>query len=178
MMMIGSPIDSTKDTTLAASASAPLPGTTGTPASIAAALADVLSLKVSRLATVGPTNAMPASPHALANPGLSLRKPYPGCIASTPAFLAMDMICPASRYALMGVDPGDDRSRRYDSSAPHRCWPRRSSSAYTATDATFSSVAARWMRTDISARFAAMIFLKGGGGRPPPRPLVSPSAAD
>ena len=52
-------------------AGAPLPGTTGTPASMAASLAEVLSLKVSRLATVGPTKAMPASSHALANAACS-----------------------------------------------------------------------------------------------------------
>ena len=33
-----------------------------------------------------------------------------------------------------------------------------------ATDPMFNSVAARWIRTDISARLAAITFLKGGGG--------------
>jgi hypothetical protein len=55
-----------------------LPGTTGTPAAIAAVLAVVLSLKTFKFSTVGPTNVMPAAPHFSAKAGLSLKNPYPG----------------------------------------------------------------------------------------------------
>ena len=75
LRMTGRPISSTKASASAALASESLPGTTGTPAATAASLAEVLSAKVSRLAAVGPTKAMPASSHARANSGLSLRKP-------------------------------------------------------------------------------------------------------
>ena len=105
LMMTGSPISSTNAFTSSAFASKSLPSMTGTPAAMAASLALVLSLNVFKFSTVGPTKVMPASPHALANCGLSLRNPYPGWMASTPLSLAMFMIWSMSRYALMGVAP-------------------------------------------------------------------------
>ena len=103
LMITGSPISSTKLLTSSAFSNASLPGTTGTPESIAAFRALVLSLNVFKFSTVGPTKVIPASAHACANCGDSLKNPYPGCIASTPLFLAISMICGMSRYALMGV---------------------------------------------------------------------------
>ena len=43
--------------------SSSLPGTTGTPAAIAAARAEVLSANVLRFSIFGPTNVIPASAH-------------------------------------------------------------------------------------------------------------------
>jgi hypothetical protein len=75
--MMGSPISSTNLTISSAFSMGPSdPGTTGTPAAIAACRAVVLSENRSRLATVGPTKAMPASSQAAAKLLFSLKKPY------------------------------------------------------------------------------------------------------
>ena len=52
-----------------------LPASTGTPASAAASRARTLSPNKSSKCGVGPTNAIPASPHARANAPLSARNP-------------------------------------------------------------------------------------------------------
>jgi hypothetical protein len=76
LMMMGKPIPSTNSTTSSAVLNAPsLPGTTGTPASIAAFRADVLSANRFKFSTVGPTNVIPASSQAWANSGDSDRNP-------------------------------------------------------------------------------------------------------
>ena len=80
--MTGNPTLSTNALTSSALVHASLPGTTGTLAAMAASRALVLSLKVFKFSTVGPTNVNPASAHACANCGLSDKKPYPGWIAS------------------------------------------------------------------------------------------------
>ena len=122
LMMIGSPFVSTNALTSAKSVSdSSVPGTTGTFASIAAMRAVVLSAKVRRLSTVGPTNLIPSRSHALAKSGFSERKPYPGWIASTPFSFATFTICSTSRYAATAGWLGSAFSRRNDWSAPHRC---------------------------------------------------------
>jgi hypothetical protein len=50
----------------------------------------------------GPINVMPFCSHASTNSGFSDRNPYPGWIASTPAFSAILIIVSISRYASIG----------------------------------------------------------------------------
>eukprot|EP00962_Isochrysis_galbana_P057632 scaffold30055_cov118-Isochrysis_galbana.AAC.7 len=126
--MTGRPYSSTNSCALATEMTgSSVPGTTGTPAAMAATRAVVLSANVFRLATVGPTNVMPASWHACANAGDSDRKPYPGWMASTCLSLAMRMICSMSRYEATAGAFGVFFSSKKDWSAPHRCWEKRSS---------------------------------------------------
>ncbi len=76
-----------------------VPGSTGTPSSAANASALPLSPKRSSTSACGPTNVSPAAEHRRANAAFSLRKPYPGWMASQPAATAVRTISSASRYA-------------------------------------------------------------------------------
>ena len=60
-----------------------VPGTSGTPKAFTASLAASLSPITSMAFGEGPTNSTPAFSRAVAKAPFSLRKPYPGCTAST-----------------------------------------------------------------------------------------------
>ena len=65
---------------------------TDTPDLIASSLALVLSPKVTRFSTDGPTNVIPLSAQAWAKSAFSDKNPYPGWIASTLFFLATSIM--------------------------------------------------------------------------------------
>ena len=68
------------------------PGEVGTPASLAINLARALSpMSVSAFAE-GPIKTMPAVSQASTKAAFSDRKPYPGCMASTPISIATAII--------------------------------------------------------------------------------------
>jgi hypothetical protein len=65
------------------------PGTMGTPAAAILSRAAVLLPRARIALAGGPMNVIAARSQASGKSGFSLRKPYPGWIASQPAFLAV-----------------------------------------------------------------------------------------
>ena len=63
-----------------------------TPASSATSLAAVLLPSLLSIALFGPIKIILFFSHNSAKSGFSDKKPYPGCIASTPAFFAISII--------------------------------------------------------------------------------------
>ena len=74
----------------------------GTSAAMAICLEEILSPIALIISLEGPINVMPFCSHASTNSGFSDRNPYPGWIASTPAFSAILIIVSISRYASIG----------------------------------------------------------------------------
>lgn len=79
-------------------ASAPEPGTTGTSLSCATRRALALSPIARMFSGRGPIKVMPCSSHFCANSAFSLRKPYPGWIASAPVTSAAERRLRTLRY--------------------------------------------------------------------------------
>ena len=69
-----------------------VPGTIGTPASDISSRARVFDPIASIALAGGPMNTTPAFSQASANSAFSARNPYPGWIASAPAFSAVSRI--------------------------------------------------------------------------------------
>ena len=74
-----------------------IPGTRGTPNFSTACLLAILLPITSMLSGDGPMSVMPLSLNFRAKSAFSLKKPYPGCMASAPTDLAMAIILSAFR---------------------------------------------------------------------------------
>jgi len=109
----------------AASGTTPsLPGRIGTPAAFICAFASLLSPICRIESAEGPMKAMPLDSTISANWGFSLRKPYPGWIASACEMLAALRMRAGERYdSRLAAGP-----MQIDSSASRACQESRSAS--------------------------------------------------
>ena len=130
------------------------PGVTGSPASMAALRAVILSPKRRICSAVGPIKVMPCFSTISAKSAFSDKNPYPGWMASAPVISAAEIIAGLFRYE------SDERAgpMQTASSARRTCIALASASECTATVLMPISLQALWILKAISPRLAIKTF--------------------